>query len=76
MVVRNKITGVPGLMMQLGGYSEVCTMHSDYYRGRFGQALAISGLRWWVGTVVFSLRGKPKNVRDASVKQLMSNQEF
>ena len=46
--------------------------------GDSAKALAISGLsvigrdKWGV----FPLRGKPRNVRDASVKQLMTNQEF
>lgn len=76
---KNKITGIPKLDdANWAGTqkSALCTLIIT--EGDSAKALAISGLsvvgrdKWGV----FPLRGKPKNVRDASVKQLMSNQEF
>mgnify|MGYP000106082697 CR=1 FL=1 len=76
---KNKITGIPKLDdANWAGTqkSDKCTLVIT--EGDSAKALAISGLSV-VGRDrygVFPLRGKPKNVRDASVKQLMSNQEF
>ena len=76
---KNKITGIPKLDdANWAGTqkSGLCTLVIT--EGDSAKALAISGLsvvgrdKWGV----FPLRGKPRNVRDASVKQLMSNQEF
>lgn len=76
---KNKINGIPKLddaNWAGGPKSELCTLIIT--EGDSAKALAISGLsvigrdKWGV----FPLRGKPRNVRDASVKQLMTNQEF
>ena len=76
---KNKITGVPKLDdANWAGTqkSSQCTLIIT--EGDSAKALAISGLsivgrdKWGV----FPLRGKPRNVRDASIKQLMANQEF
>ena len=76
---RNKITGIPKLddANKAGtSQSDKCTLIIT--EGDSAKALAIAGLsivgRDTFG--VFPLRGKPKNVREASVKQLLSNQEF
>ena len=76
---KNKITGIPKLddANKAGtAQSEKCTLIIT--EGDSAKALAIAGLsivgRDHFG--VFPLRGKPKNVREASVKQLLSNQEF
>jgi len=76
---KNKISGIPKLddaNWAGGPKSSRCTLIIT--EGDSAKALAISGLSV-VGRDeygVFPLRGKPRNVRDASVKQLMSNQEF
>lgn len=76
---KNKLSGIPKLDdANWAGTvkSGECTLIIT--EGDSAKALAISGLsvvgrdKWGV----FPLRGKPRNVRDASVKQLMSNQEF
>ena len=76
---KNKITGIP----KLDDANRAGTVHSEkctliITEGDSAKALAIAGLsvvgRDHYG--VFPLRGKPKNVREASVKQLLSNQEF
>lgn len=76
---KNKIKGIPKLddaNWAGGAKSDQCTLIVT--EGDSAKALAISGLsvigrdKWGV----FPLRGKPKNVRDSSVKQLMQNQEF
>ena len=76
---KNKITGIPKLDdANWAGTpkSDKCTLIIT--EGDSAKALAISGLsvvgrdKWGV----FPLRGKPRNVRDASVKQLTTNQEF
>lgn len=76
---RSRITGIPKLDdANAAGTakSEKCTMILT--EGDSAKTLAVSGLsvvgREYYG--VYPLRGKCKNVRDASVKQLMSNQEF
>ena len=76
---KNKISGIPKLDdANWAGTpkSDRCTLIIT--EGDSAKALAISGLsvvgRDQYG--VFPLRGKPRNVRDASVKQLMTNQEF
>lgn len=76
---KSKISGIPKLDdANWAGTpkSGQCTLIIT--EGDSAKALAISGLSV-VGRDkygVFPLRGKPRNVRDASVKQLMSNQEF
>ena len=76
---KSKITGIPKLddANNAGtAKSGNCTLIVT--EGDSAKALAIAGLSV-VGRDnygVFPLRGKCKNVRDASVKQLMSNQEF
>ena len=76
---KNKITGVPKLDdANWAGTQKSAHCTLVITEGDSAKALAISGLSV-VGRDrygVFPLRGKPKNVRDASVKQLMSNQEF
>lgn len=78
-VKRSKITGVPKLDdANWAGTqkSDQCTLILT--EGDSAKALAISGFSV-VGRDkygVFPLKGKPKNVRDASVKQLESNKEF
>ncbi len=78
-VKRSKITGIPKLDdANWAGTpkSELCTLILT--EGDSAKALAISGLSV-VGRDrygVFPLKGKPKNVRDSSVKQLESNKEF
>tara|TARA_R110002074_G_scaffold86580_3_gene191120 strand:- start:1991 stop:5218 length:3228 start_codon:yes stop_codon:yes gene_type:complete len=76
---KNKISGIPKLDdANWAGTpkSDRCTLIIT--EGDSAKALAISGLSvvgrdmWGV----FPLRGKPRNVRDASVKQLTLNQEF
>ena len=76
---KNKITGIP----KLDDANKAGTKHSKdctliVTEGDSAKSLAISGLsvvgRDTYG--VFPLRGKCKNVRDASIKQLTSNQEF
>ncbi len=76
---KSKITGIPKLddANKAGGpESGKCTLIVT--EGDSAKTLAIAGLsvvgRDHYG--VFPLRGKCKNVRDASVNQLMSNQEF
>ena len=76
---KSKIMGIPKLDdANFAGTakSEKCTLILT--EGDSAKTLAVAGLsvvgRDTYG--VFPLRGKCKNVRDASVKQLMSNQEF
>jgi DNA topoisomerase-2 len=76
---KSKITGIPKLDdANFAGTSksEKCTLIVT--EGDSAKTLAVAGLsvvgRDCYG--VFPLRGKCKNVRDASVKQLMANQEF
>jgi DNA topoisomerase-2 len=76
---RNKITGIPKLDdANWAGTpkSERCTLIIT--EGDSAKALAVAGLsivgRDMYG--VFPLKGKPKNVRDASVSKLESNNEF
>lgn len=76
---KSKITGIPKLddANNAGtGKSINCTLILT--EGDSAKTLAVAGLSV-VGRDnfgVFPLRGKCKNVRDASVKQLMTNQEF
>lgn len=76
---KSKITGIP----KLDDANAAGTMHSAkctliVTEGDSAKTLAVAGLsvvgREHYG--VFPLRGKCKNVRDASVKQLLANQEF
>ena len=76
---KSKITGIPKLddANKAGtAHSEKCTLIVT--EGDSAKTLAIAGLsvvgRDHYG--VFTLRGKCKNVRDASVKQLTENKEF
>jgi DNA topoisomerase II len=76
---KSRITGIPKLDdANFAGTakSEKCTLIIT--EGDSAKTLAVAGLsvvgRDLFG--VFPLRGKCKNVRDASVKQLMANQEF
>ena len=76
---KSKITGIPKLddANKAGtAHSEKCTLIVT--EGDSAKTLAIAGLsvvgRYHYG--VFPLRGKCKNVRDASVKQLTENKEF
>jgi len=76
---KSRITGIPKLDdANFAGTSksEKCTLIVT--EGDSAKTLAVAGLsvvgRDLYG--VFPLRGKCKNVRDASVKQLMANQEF
>ena len=76
---KSKITGIPKLddaNWAGTSRSEKCTLIVT--EGDSAKTLAVAGLsvvgRDTYG--VFPLRGKCKNVRDASVKQLMANQEF
>jgi len=78
-VKRDRIKGIPELddaNWAGGPKSEQCTLIIT--EGNSAKALAIAGLsvigRDTYG--VFPLRGKPKNVRDSSIKQLESNKEF
>jgi len=76
---KNRITGIPKLddaNWAGSGKSEQCTLIIT--EGDSAKSLAVAGLSV-VGRDkfgVFPLRGKPRNVRDASVKQLTDNQEF
>lgn len=78
-VKRDRVKGIPELddaNWAGGPKSEQCTLIIT--EGNSAKALAIAGLSV-VGRDrfgVFPLRGKPKNVRDSSVKQLESNKEF
>lgn len=76
---KNKIIGIPKLddaNLAGTGKSRECTLIIT--EGDSAKTLAVAGLsvvgrdRWGV----FPLRGKCKNVRDASMKQLVDNQEF
>jgi DNA topoisomerase-2 len=76
---KSKITGIPKLddANKAGTSSSgKCTLIIT--EGDSAKTLAVAGLsvvgRDYYG--VFPLRGKPKNVRDASVKQLTENKEF
>ena len=76
---KSTITGIPKLddaEWAGTGRSEKCTLIVT--EGDSAKTLAVAGIsvvgRETYG--VFPLRGKCKNVRDASVKQLLSNQEF
>lgn len=76
---KNKIKGIPKLDdANWAGTAKSAQCTLIVTEGDSAKALAISGLsvigrdKWGV----FPLRGKPKNVRDSSVKQLMNNQEF
>jgi DNA topoisomerase-2 len=76
---KSRITGVPKLddaNWAGGPRSSQCTLIIT--EGDSAKALAIAGLSV-VGRDrfgVFPLRGKPRNVRDASVKQVTDNEEF
>ena len=76
---KNKISGIPKLddANWAGTHkSHECTLIIT--EGDSAKTLAVSGLSV-VGRNaygVFPLRGKPRNVRDASVKQLTENEEF
>jgi DNA topoisomerase II len=76
---KNKISGIPKLddANWAGTHkSHECTLIVT--EGDSAKTLAVAGLSV-VGRNaygVFPLRGKPRNVRDASVKQLTENQEF
>jgi len=76
---KSRITGIPKLDdANAAGTarSEKCTLIVT--EGDSAKTLAVAGIsvvgREYYG--VFPLRGKCKNVRDASVKQLLANQEF
>ncbi len=78
-VRRNKITGIPKLDdANFAGTNKSYKCTLIVTEGDSAKTLAVAGLsivgRDTYG--VFPLRGKCKNVRDASVKQLMANQEF
>ena len=76
---KNRITGIPKLddaNWAGGSRSSQCTLIVT--EGDSAKALAIAGLSV-VGRDaygVFPLRGKPRNVRDATVKQVTENEEF
>lgn len=76
---KNRISGIPKLddaNWAGTSKSEQCTLIIT--EGDSAKSLAVAGLSV-VGRDkygVFPLRGKPKNVRDATVKQLTDNQEF
>ena len=76
---KSRITGIPKLddaNWAGTAKSEQCTLIIT--EGDSAKSLAVAGLSV-VGRDrygVFPLRGKPRNVRDASVKQLTDNQEF
>ena len=76
---KSKITGVPKLDdANKAGTRDSAKCTLILTEGDSAKALAIAGLTivgrdYWG---VFPLRGKCKNVRDASTKQLTSNQEF
>ena len=76
---KSKITGIPKLDdANKAGTKESGKCTLILTEGDSAKALAIAGLTivgrdYWG---VFPLRGKCKNVRDASTKQLTSNQEF
>ena len=76
---KSKITGIP----KLDDANAAGTIHAAkctliVTEGDSAKTLAVAGIsvvgREYYG--VFPLRGKCKNVRDASVKQLLANQEF
>ena len=76
---KNKITGIPKLEdANKAGTSQSSKCTLIITEGDSAKTLAVSGLsvvgRDHYG--VFPLRGKCKNVRDASVKQLTENKEF
>ena len=76
---KSKIMGIPKLDdANFAGTAKSGTCTLILTEGDSAKTLAVAGLsvvgRDTYG--VFPLRGKCKNVRDASVKQLMSNQEF
>jgi DNA topoisomerase-2 len=76
---KSKITGIPKLDdANAAGTSQSAKCTLIVTEGDSAKTLAVAGLsvvgREYYG--VFPLRGKCKNVRDASVKQLMANQEF
>ena len=76
---RSKIAGIPKLDdANFAGTSKSAKCTLIVTEGDSAKTLAVAGLsvvgRDYYG--VFPLRGKCKNVRDATVKQLMSNQEF
>ena len=76
---KSKITGIPKLDdANMAGTAKSANCTLIVTEGDSAKALAIAGLsivgRDTYG--VFPLRGKCKNVREASVNQLMSNQEF
>jgi len=76
---KSKINGIPKLddaNWAGGAKSDQCTLIVT--EGDSAKALAVAGLSV-VGRDrygVFPMRGKCKNVRDASVKQILGNQEF
>lgn len=77
--VRSKITGIPKLDdANKAGTKDAGKCTLIITEGDSAKTLAVAGLsvvgRDHYG--VFPLRGKCKNVRDASVKQLMDNKEF
>lgn len=76
---KTKLLGIPKLDdANWAGTSKSAKCTLIITEGDSAKALAISGLSV-VGRDsygVFPLRGKPRNVRDASVKQLMDNKEF
>lgn len=76
---KSKITGIPKLDdANFAGSAKSSNCTLIITEGDSAKTLAVAGLsvvgRDYYG--VFPLRGKCKNVREASVKQLMSNQEF
>jgi DNA topoisomerase-2 len=76
---KSKITGIPKLDdANAAGTTQSAKCTLIVTEGDSAKTLAVAGLsvvgREYYG--VFPLRGKCKNVRDASVKQLMANQEF
>jgi len=77
---RNKITGIPKLddAHKAGSATESAQCTLIVTEGDSAKTLAVAGLsvvgRDTYG--VYPIRGKFKNVRDASVKQLMENKEF
>lgn len=76
---KSKITGIPKLDdANNAGTAKSASCTLILTEGDSAKTLAVAGLSV-VGRDnygVFPLRGKCKNVRDASVKQLMTNQEF
>jgi len=76
---RSRITGIPKLDdANAAGTTKSSKCTLILTEGDSAKTLAVAGLsvvgREYFG--VYPLRGKCKNVRDASVKQLLSNQEF